>query len=116
MIAVIFEVVPRGGHKNHYLAVAADLREELEATEGFISVERFESLSRPEKILSLSLWRDEESVARWRRTAEHCDAQLAGCAHILEDYRLRVARVVREHQMTERPQTPAAELIKLLRA
>jgi heme-degrading monooxygenase HmoA len=115
MIAVILEVVPRGGRKNHYLAIAADLRAELEATQGFISVERFESLSRPEKILSLSFWRDEESVARWRRTAEHCDAQLAGCAHILEDYRIQVARVVREHGMTEPSQTPVAQLVKRLR-
>lgn len=106
MIAVIFELTPRRGAKETYLAIAADLRSELQMIDGFISVERFASLSQPEKLLSLSFWRDEESVARWRCIAEHRDAQLVGRAEIFERYRLRVANIVRDYGMTDRAQAP----------
>ena len=107
MIAVIFEVRPRAGEREHYLDVAARLRPLLETVDGFVSVERFESLAEPGKLLSLSFWRDEESVARWRRLAEHRDAQALGRAVTFADYRLRVASVVRDYGMSERAQVPA---------
>lgn len=107
MIAVIFEVVPRGGQQDAYLEIATRLRPLLETIDGFISVERFESLSQPGKILSLSFWRDENAVAQWRAVAEHRAAQSAGRADIFADYRLRVASVVRDYGMRERAEAPA---------
>lgn len=107
MIAVIFEVWPADGRKDDYLAIAASLRSELERIDGFISVERFESLSEPGKLLSLSFWRDEEAVANWRRTEAHRLAQGQGRAGIFSDYRLRVAGVNRDYGMREREQAPA---------
>jgi heme-degrading monooxygenase HmoA len=108
MIAVIFEVIPANGRKNDYLAHAARLRSELERMDGFISVERFQSLSDPDKILSLSFWRDEAAVAGWRRHATHRATQTAGRSGVFQDYRLRVAAVVRDYGMTERrDQAPA---------
>jgi heme-degrading monooxygenase HmoA len=106
MIAVIFEVVPKPDRKQDYLDIAATLKPQLEAIDGFISVERFQSLTEPGKILSLSIWRDEEAVARWRNLAEHRQAQAAGRDGIFEDYRLRVAQVVRDYGMTSREQAP----------
>lgn len=107
MIAVIFEVWPADGRKSDYLDYAARLRQELECMDGFISVERFQSLADPDKLVSLSFWRDEAAVARWRNHAEHREAQAAGRAGIFRDYRLRVAAVVRDYGMTERrKQTP----------
>jgi len=108
MIAVIFEIVPRSNAKEKYLAIAAELRPHLEKIDGLISVERFASLSQPEKLLSLSFWRDEASVARWRRIAEHRDAQLAGRTEIFESYRLRVASILRDYGMTDRAEAPGA--------
>lgn len=107
MIAVIFEVEPASGRRDAYLDLAAGLRPRLEAIDGFISIERFESLSTPGKILSLSFWRDEAAVARWRTTADHRAAQAAGRHEVLRDYRLRVAGVVRDYGMTDRTQAPA---------
>ena len=107
MIAVIFEVVPREGCRDAYLATAAALREHLERIDGFVSVERFESLTQPGKLLSLSFWRDEEAVARWRALEDHRRAQRAGRAELFADYRLRVAGVLRDHGMRERAQAPA---------
>lgn len=104
MIAVIFEVLPRD--RNAYLAIAARLKPELETMDGFISVERFESLSQPGKLLSLSFWRDEASVCAWREQTEHRQAQAAGRGGVFEDYRLRVASVIRDYGMTEREQAP----------
>jgi heme-degrading monooxygenase HmoA len=104
MIAVIFEVLPRD--REAYLGRAADLRPLLGGIDGFLSIERFESLTMPGKLLSLSFWRDEEAVAAWRNTGEHRAAQAAGRAHILEDYRLRVAAVVRDYGMTDRDEAP----------
>lgn len=106
MIAVIFEVEPRPGKKDAYLEIAARLRPQLEKMDGFISVERFESLTQPGKILSLSLWRDEEAVRGWRNLEEHRRAQEAGRESIFSGYRLRVAEVLRDYGMQERAQAP----------
>jgi len=100
MIAVIFEVWPADGHKDDYMDHAARLRDELNAIDGFISVERFQSLTDPDKLLSLSFWRDEEAVARWRNHSRHRATQTAGRSGIFRDYRLRVAGVVRDYGMT----------------
>lgn len=107
MIAVIFEVIPAPGRRDDYLAIAMDLKPLLAQVDGFVSVERFESLTQPGKILSLSLWRDEESVRRWRNLDAHRKAQAAGRAGIFADYRLRVASVLRDYGMTERHDAPA---------
>jgi heme-degrading monooxygenase HmoA len=106
MIAVIFEVVPAEGGRDAYLGVAADLKPLLETIDGFISVERFQSLTDPAKMLSLSFWRDEEAVKAWRNTEEHRQAQRAGRGGIFADYRLRIAHVVRDYGMTERSEAP----------
>jgi heme-degrading monooxygenase HmoA len=106
MIAVIFEVWPRPERRGEYLDIAAALRPELEAIEGFISVERFESLSEPGKLLSLSFWRDEAAVAAWRTLRTHRAAQGRGRAGIFADYRLRVAGVIRDYGMTDRAEVP----------
>ncbi len=106
MIAVIFEVVPRSDQKQAYLDAAAALRPHLEKIDGFVSVERFESLNIPGKILSLSYWRDEDAVRRWRNLEPHRRTQAAGRQHIFQDYRLRVAQVLRDYGMTDRMQAP----------
>ncbi|QFU14722.1 antibiotic biosynthesis monooxygenase family protein [Microvirga thermotolerans] len=107
MIAVIFEVEPREGCREAYLALAASLRPLLDGIDGFISVERFESLTQPGKILSLSFWRDEDAVKAWRLQAEHRLAQTRGRGAIFRGYRLRVAAVLRDYGLTEREQAPA---------
>ena len=106
MIAVIFEVWPAGGQRQRYLDIAADLRPLLEEIDGFISIERFESLTEPGKLLSLSFWRDEEAVAAWRQIDPHRAAQTAGRDHVFADYRLRVAHVVRDYGMHAREEAP----------
>jgi heme-degrading monooxygenase HmoA len=106
MIAVIFEVIPAPGRKQEYLDLAAALRPQLEKIDGFVSIERFASLTNEGKILSLSLWRDEDAVSRWRRLDEHRVAQAKGRAGIFADYRLRVATVVRDYGMSDREQAP----------
>ncbi len=106
MIAVIFEVWPDPDRKQEYLDIAASLRPLLEQVDGFISVERFESLSEPGKILSLSVFRDEAAVARWRALEQHRAAQSSGRDGIFRDYRLRVAGVIRDYGMTRREQAP----------
>jgi len=107
MIAVIFEVTPHPARYDDYLAIAADLKPVLEQMDGFISVERFQSLTTPGKVLSLSFWRDEEAVKAWRNIGEHRTAQSKGRNTIFEDYRLRVAGVIRDYGMHERDQAPA---------
>lgn len=107
MIAVIFEVVPSMAGRQTYLDLAAGLREELEQVDGFLSVERFESLSQPGKLLSLSFWRDEAAVARWRALPHHREAQSAGRAGVFADYRLRVAKVLRDYGLHAREEAPA---------
>ena len=106
MIAVIFEVVPAPGRKQEYLDLAASLRPALEKMDGFISIERFESLTQPGKILSLSIWRDEEAVRAWRNVEEHRRIQAAGRQSIFADYRLRVAKVIRDYGLNERDEAP----------
>ena len=106
MIAVIFAVEPRAGRRDDYLGAAAELRPQLEQADGFVSIERFESLTHPGKILSLSFWRDEAAVERWRNVEEHRRAQSAGRAGIFADYRLRVAQVLRDYGMNERAEAP----------
>jgi heme-degrading monooxygenase HmoA len=107
MIAVIFEVWPAENRRPDYLNIASELRPELEKIDGFISVERFESLTTPGKILSLSFWRDEEAVRAWRNREAHRGAQAKGRASVFADYRLRVASVLRDYGMKERAQAPA---------
>jgi heme-degrading monooxygenase HmoA len=106
MIAVIFEVEPADGRRDTYLDIAARLKPELEAIDGFISVERFESLTNPGKILSLSFFRDEEAAAAWRNTEDHRRAQAAGRSEVFAEYRLRVAHVLRDYGMRKREEVP----------
>jgi heme-degrading monooxygenase HmoA len=106
VIAVVFEVWPAEGRKNEYLDLAAALRPELEKLDGFVSIERFQSLTEPGKILSLSFWRDEAAIASWRALASHRAAQKRGRGGIFRDYRLRVAGVVRDYGMFERDEAP----------
>lgn len=106
MMAVIFEVQPAPGQQDAYLQAAAALRPLLEQIDGFISIERFQSLSDPGKLLSLSFWRDEAAVARWRQMDAHRDTQQRGRAHVFSDYRLRVAAVVRDYGLNDRAQAP----------
>jgi len=107
MIAVIFEVEPEEGRAGDYLGIAAELRPLLDAIDGFISIERFESLTQRGKYLSLSFWRDEAAVAAWRNTTEHRQAQRAGRGAIFQGYRLRIAQVVRDYGMDDRAEAPA---------
>jgi heme-degrading monooxygenase HmoA len=106
MLAVIFEVIPAPGRKEEYLELAAQLRPELEKIEGFISVERFASLTDENKLLSLSFWRDEEAVRNWRNLTGHREAQARGRSGVFADYRLRIAGVVRDYGMTDRAEAP----------
>lgn len=102
MIAVIFEVVPVPGKDRDYFDLAAELRPELEKIDGFISVERFESLTTEGKYVSISFWRDEDAVARWRGHAEHQQAQERGKREIFADFRIRVAEVIRDYTLADR--------------
>jgi heme-degrading monooxygenase HmoA len=111
MIAVIFEVWPKSDKKQKYLDLAAALRPILERIDGFISIERFESLTEPGKILSLSFFRDEAAVAAWRNTEDHRRAQGLGRKDIFANYRLRVASVIRNYGMQQREQAPRDSLV-----
>ena len=106
MIAIIFEVFPKPDHKQEYLDIAASLKPELEKIDGFISVERFQSLTDPSKLLSLSFYRDEHAVNEWRRLASHRKAQSKGRNVVFDDYRIRVVSVIRDYGMTERDEAP----------
>jgi heme-degrading monooxygenase HmoA len=106
MIAVIFEVEPDPAHKDRYLDIAASLRPELEKVDGFISIERFQSLTDENRILSLSFFRDEEAVRAWRNLDAHRRAQAQGRSGVFQDYRLRVASVLRDYGMHDRAQAP----------
>jgi len=107
MIAVIFEVLPTDEGHADYLDHAARLRPLLETMEGFISIERFQSLTQPGKLVSLSFWRDEECVRAWREHPRHRETQAAGRGGMFQDYRLRVAEVRRDYGLYERDQAPA---------
>ena len=102
MIAVIFEVEPKEGRAQEYFDIAMGLKAELEKIDGFVSVERFESTSRPGRFVSLSFWRDEAAVERWRQHAGHMAAQARGRAEIFADFRIRVARVIRDYAAADR--------------
>lgn len=106
MIAVIFEVWPKDGRREAYLDIAATLKPLLEQIDGFVSAERFESLTQPGKILSLSFFRDEAAVIAWRNTEKHRLAQQAGRGGLFADYRLRIASVMRDYGLSERDQAP----------
>ena len=107
MIAVIFEVKPAEGRKDDYLDIAAEMRPMLDKIDGFISVERFQSLTDPRKILSLSFFEDEDAIARWRNLHAHRGAQAKGRSEVFDDYRLRIASVIRDYGMFDRAQAPA---------
>lgn len=106
MIAVIFEAFPAKGKWDEYLDIAARLRPELNKIAGFISIERFQSMTHPEKVLSLSFWENEESIKQWRNIELHRAAQKEGRDSIFDDYRLRIAQVQRDYGMTDRVQAP----------
>ncbi|HXZ92628.1 MAG TPA: antibiotic biosynthesis monooxygenase [Burkholderiales bacterium] len=110
MIAVIFELTPAPGRKQEYLDLAAALVPELERADGFISIERFESITRPGNFVSLSFWRDEEAVRKWRNLEQHRAAQAKGRAGIFAGYRLRVAAVLRDYGREARAEAPADSL------
>ncbi|MCX7358653.1 MAG: antibiotic biosynthesis monooxygenase [Alphaproteobacteria bacterium] len=105
MIAVIFEVEP--ADRDAYFRIAGELRPLLDEIDGFVSIERFQSLNDDGRVLSLSFWRDEEAVARWRNLEAHRVAQAAGRGGVFRDYRLRVAAVVRDYGMMERDEAPS---------
>ncbi|MGK5080712.1 antibiotic biosynthesis monooxygenase family protein [Janthinobacterium sp. HLX7-2] len=107
MIAVIFEVWPSEHGRQEYLDLAAALRPLLDEVDGFISIERFGSLSEPGKLLSLSFFRDEAALAQWRQLEAHRAAQSVGRHGVFDDYRLRIATVVRDYGMAERQQAPS---------
>ncbi|MQC18255.1 MAG: antibiotic biosynthesis monooxygenase [Chloroflexi bacterium] len=107
MIAVIFELEPREGQTSQYFDIAASLAPRLEEIDGFISIERFESVARPGKFVSLSFWRDESAIEAWRTLEEHRTAQAAGRGGILANYRLRVASVIRDYGLQDRDAAPA---------
>jgi heme-degrading monooxygenase HmoA len=106
VIAVIFEVWPQPDAMQTYLDLAARLGARLGEMEGFVSIERFQSLTDPGKLLSLSIWRDEEAVARWRNLDAHRAVQQVGREQVFADYRLRIAAVVRDYGMRDRTEAP----------
>ena len=110
MIAVIFEVWPSANGTGAYLDLAAQLRPQLDGIDGFISIERFQSLASPNKILSLSFWRDEAAIAEWRNSPDHREAQALGRAGIFTDYRIRIAQTVRDYSFNARTEAPRDSL------
>jgi heme-degrading monooxygenase HmoA len=107
VIAVIFEVEPKPDCRQRYFDIAAELNPLLQEIDGFLSIERFESLVQPGKLLSLSFWRDEAAIEEWRRLERHRAAQHQGRGALFDHYRLRVATVHRDYGMHERDQAPA---------
>jgi heme-degrading monooxygenase HmoA len=113
MIAVIFEASPADGQASRYLDLAAGLKPLLAGVDGFLSIERFESLAEPGKLLSLSFWRDEAAVAAWRNQDQHRAVQALGRDEVFRDYRLRIATVVRDYGMADRAQAPEDSRLRL---
>ncbi len=113
MIAVIFEVEP--ADRDAYFSIAAELRPLLDEMDGFISIERFQSLNDNSRILSLSFWRDEAAIKQWRNLEAHRAAQSAGRAEVFRDYRLRVAGVLRDYGMQQRSEVPADSAVRFSR-
>ena len=107
MLAVIFEVWPTEEGRAEYLEIAAKLRRFLESRDGFVSIERFQSLTDEGKILSLSFWRDEQAIEEWRNLVDHRVAQKKGKEFLFRSYRIRVAEVVRDYTAANRDQAPA---------
>lgn len=107
MIAVIFELEPAPGRKQDYLDLAAGLSEAVRDFDGFISIERFQSITDPARFVSLSFWRDEDSVRRWRNVQKHREAQAQGRGGVFSAYRLRVAEVLRDYSMNSREEAPS---------
>ncbi len=114
MLAVIFEAIPSEDGGQDYLEVAAELRKSLEGHPGFVSIERFQSLSDENKILSLSFWEDEEAISAWRNLAEHRQAQKSGRERFFSSYRIRVARVCRDYTLDDRIEAPSDSNAELL--
>lgn len=114
MLTVIFEVTPKPGRAERYFEIAAELVGELQKIDGFISVERFESLSRPGTFLSLSTWRDEAAVLAWRNQGLHRSGQREGRESVFEGYRIRVAQVLRDYSLSERDEAPTDSNAALL--
>ena len=110
MIAIIFEVIPAEGKKDEYLDIAAAMRPMVEEVEGFLSVERFQSLTNPGKLLSISFFEDEAAVDRWRRLHAHRGAQRRGREGVFSDYRLKVCHVMRDYGMFDRDEAPEDSL------
>lgn len=106
MLAVIFEFEPHPERKQDYLDLAAELNPEVQQIDGFLGIERFESITRPGRYVSLSFWRDEDAIAEWRNVERHRQAQRAGRESIFTDYRLRVAEVRRDYDFDRREQAP----------
>jgi heme-degrading monooxygenase HmoA len=106
MIAVIFEFTPAEGHFTDYKALAEGLADDVNKFDGFISIERFQSISDPKRFVSLSFWRDEEAVKRWRNVQKHREAQKKGRGGIFSAYRLRVCQVLRDYTMDKRADAP----------
>src|SRR5688500_13902676 len=106
MIAVIFELTAAPGRRQEYLDLAAGLADDVKNFDGFISIERFQSLADPEKVVSISFWRDEEAVRKWRNLQKHREAQAKGRGGVFKSYRLRVAQVLRDYTLEERKQAP----------
>jgi len=106
MIAVIFELTAAPGRRQEYLDLAAGLADDVKSFDGFISIERFQSLTDPEKVVSISFWRDEEAVRKWRNLQKHREAQAKGRGGVFKSYRLRVAQVLRDYTHDERGQVP----------
>ena len=115
MVAVIFEVFPKKEGKEEYLKIASELREFLKDRDGFISIERFQSLSEEGKVLSLSFWRDEAAIEKWRNVVEHRAGQKTGKESLFESYRIRIAEVVRDYTESDRTQAPEDSNKSLLR-
>ncbi len=106
MLAVLFEVTPRPGLAQRYFDIAADLRPALEAIDGFVSVERFQSLGRPDVFLSLSYWRSEAAISVWRNQACHRGGQREGRESVFSEYRIRVVSVERDYSLHNRAEAP----------